>query len=90
MVNSADLEVVNIRIIKDERSPMVTGVVRNNTSHEVNSAEVSYYLSNNAGSLLGTDTAAVSNVEPHGSAVFRVPLKIAGAQYVIVREVRRN
>jgi hypothetical protein len=39
-----DLEVVNIRIARDARPPVVTGTVRNNTNQKVDSAEVSYYL----------------------------------------------
>jgi hypothetical protein len=40
--------------------------------------------------LVGTDTTDVSNVEPHGSVTFRMPLKIAKAAYVIVRDVHLN
>jgi len=90
IVASADLEVVNIRIAKDAKPPAVTGVVRNNTNQKVDSAEVSYYLADVEGSLLGTDTTDVSNVEPHGSVSFRMPLKIDKAAYVIVRDVHLN
>lgn len=83
----ADLEVVNIRIARDAHPPAVTGLVRNNTNQKVDSAEVSYYLADTEGSLLGTDTTEVSNVAPHGSVNFRMPLKIAKAEYVIVRDV---
>jgi hypothetical protein len=86
----ADLEVVNIRIAKDAHAPVVTGVVRNNTNEKVDSAEVSYYLADTAGSLVGTDATDVANVEPHGSVTFRMPLKIAKAEYVIVRDVHAN
>jgi hypothetical protein len=87
---SSDLEVVNIRIARDARPPSVTGVVRNNTSQRVESAEVSYYLSDAAGSLLGTDSTDVANLAPHGSVSFRMPLKVAKAEYVLVRDVHPN
>ena len=87
---SADLEVVNIRISKDARPPMVSGLVRNNTGQKVDSAEVSYYLADTQGSLVGTDTADVANVGPHASVAFRMALKVANAQYVIVRDVHPN
>ncbi len=87
---SSDLEVVNIKIARDAHPPVVTGVVRNNTGEKVDSAEVSYYLADNEGSLVGTDTTDVSNVQPHGSVSFRMPLKVAKAEYVIVRDVHPN
>jgi hypothetical protein len=86
----ADLEVVNIRIAKDAHPPVVTGILRNNTNAKVDSAQVSYYLADTGGSLVGTDTIDVQNVQPHSSVTFHVPLKTASAQYVIVREVRTN
>lgn len=86
----ADLEVVNIRIAKDAHPPVVTGVVRNNTNQKVDSAEVSYYLADTDGSLVGTDATEVANVEPHGSVAFRTTLKVAKAEFVIVRDVHLN
>jgi len=87
---TSDLEVVNIRIARDAHAAAVTGVVRNNTNQKVDSAEVSYYLADTEGSLLGTDTTDVANVEAHGSVAFRMPLKIAKAEYVLVRDVHPN
>ncbi|MGO4883281.1 MAG: FxLYD domain-containing protein [Bryobacteraceae bacterium] len=87
VLSRTDLEVVNIRITKDARQPVVTGTVRNNTDQKVDSAEVSYYLADTEGSLVGTDTTDVANVSAHGSVTFRMPLKVANAQYVIVRDV---
>jgi len=87
---STDLEVVNIRIARDANPPVVTGIVRNKTNRKVDSAEVSYYLADNAGSLVGTDTTEVANVAPHGSVAFRMPLKIAKAEYVFVRDAHPN
>ncbi len=86
----ADLEVVNIRIAKDAHPPVITGTVRNNTNAKVDSAQVSFYLADTGGSLVGTDTIDVQNVQPHGSVTFHGPLKTATAQYVIVREVHPN
>jgi hypothetical protein len=87
---STDLEVVNIRIARDAHPPVVTGIVRNKTNRKVDSAEVSYYLADAAGSLVGTDTTQVADVEPHGSVAFRMPLKIATAEYVFVRDAHPN
>jgi len=87
---STDLDVVNLRIARDAHPPAVTGVVRNKTNRKVASAEVSYYLADTAGSLVGTDKTEVANVEPHGSVAFRMPLKIAKAEYVFVRDVHAN
>ena len=84
------LDVVNLRIARDAHPPVVTGTVRNKTGRKINSAEVSYYFADTAGSLVGTDTTQVANVEPHGSVGFRMPLKIAKAEYVFVRDVHPN
>ena len=87
---STDLEVVNIRIARDAHPPVVTGMVRNKTNRKVDSAEVSYYLADTKGSLVGTDRTDVANMEPHGSVTFRMALKIPNAQYVFVRDVHPN
>jgi hypothetical protein len=89
-LNPADLEVVNIHIVRDAHAPTVTGVVRNNTGQKVESAEVSYYLADEDGSLLGTESIDVENVAPHGSVTFHLPLKQTKAEYVIVRDVHVN
>lgn len=90
VLSSADLEVVNIKISRDAHPPVVTGIVRNNTGEKVDSAEVSYYLADTEGSLVGTDSTDVANVQAHGSVAFRMPLKVAKAEYVIVRDVHPN
>ena len=87
---STELEVVNLRISRDAHPPVVTGTVRNKTGRKIDSAEVSYYLSDTAGSLVGTDKTQVANVEPHGSVGFRMPLKITNAEYVFVRDAHPN
>jgi hypothetical protein len=86
----ADLEVVNIHIVRDAHAPTVAGVVRNNTNQKIDSAEVSYYLADEDGSLLGTEIVDVENVAPHGSITFHLPLKQTSAEYVIVRDVHAN
>ena len=83
---TTDLEVVNIRIARNTHPPVVTGTVRNKTDRNIVSAEVSYYLANTKGNLVGTDTTDVANVGPHGSVKFRMALKIADAEYVFVRD----
>jgi hypothetical protein len=83
---STELEVVDVRISRDARPPVVTGTVRNRTGQKIDSAEVSYYLADAAGSMVGTDTTEVVNLEPYGSVAFRAPLKVARAVYVIVRD----
>lgn len=83
----SDLEVVNIHIVRTAHPATVTGELRNNTSRKVNSAEVSYYLADEGGSLLGTETLDVDNLAPHGSTTFHLPLKQPNAEYVIVRTV---
>ena len=89
-LSPADLEVVDIRIAKDIDPPVVTGVVRNNTSRKIDSAEVTYYLADNNGSVIATQTTSVPDVGPHDSVSFKAPLKVAKAGYVLMRDVRAN
>ncbi len=86
----AGLEVVNIRILKDVVPPVVTGMVRNNTNRDVPSAEVTYYLADERGSLIGSESTSVRKIGPHASVAFRVPLKMKKAEYALVRDVRPN
>lgn len=85
-----DVEVVEIRIARGSRPPLVTGIVRNNTDRKVDSAEVRYYLADRDGSLLGVESADVAGLKPHASTPFRTELKADKAEYVLVRDVRVN
>jgi hypothetical protein len=89
-LSRTDLEVINIHISKDENPPVVTGIIRNNTNQKVDSAVVSFYLADERGSLMGTETTQVQDVGPHNIVTFRAPLKIMNAEYVLVREVHPN
>jgi hypothetical protein len=85
-----DLEVINIRIARNVTPPAVTGIVRNNTDDKVDSAEVTYYLADDQGSLLATESADVRNLGAHDSTSFSAPLKTVNAEFVLVRDVRPN
>jgi hypothetical protein len=84
------LEVTNLRIARDVQPPVVTGEVRNNTDHAVHSAEITYLLADNNGSVLATESTHVQDVGPHGVVTFQAPLKSSHADYVVVRDVRAN
>jgi hypothetical protein len=87
---SSDLDVMDLRIARDSHPPSVTGLVRNNTGQTVASAQVTYYLADDAGSLVASDTTDVRDILPHASVAFRRALKSANAQYVLVRDVHPN
>jgi hypothetical protein len=87
-LNRPDLEVLNIQFIQAPGKPVVSGIVRNNTDRIVDSAEVSYYLSDSRGSLIGSETTTVRNIEAHASVPFRATVMSPNAAYVLVREVR--
>jgi hypothetical protein len=84
------LEVSNLHIARDVHPPVVTGEFRNNTDHPVHSAEITYFVADNNGSVLATESAQVLEVGPHRVVTFRAPLKSSQADYVLVREVRAN
>lgn len=86
----ADLEVVSIRIAREANAPVVTGTIRNNTNHKVDSAGITYYLTDKGGAMLSTDTIDVPNVPAHSSVAFSAPLGKANAEYVLVRDVHPN
>jgi hypothetical protein len=85
-----DLEVLNIRIVKDVKPRVVTGVVRNNTGKSFKSAQIIYLLADENGSLIGTEVARVANLGPHDSVTFRARLQAERADAVEVREIRAN
>ena len=89
-LHQADLEVLKISIVKDVKPPLIIGVVRNNTGKRVESARISYLLSDEKGSQIGIEVTRVANLGPHDSVTFRTPLQAAQADAVQVREVRAN
>jgi len=65
----------------------VIGVARNNSDHEVASADVVCELENRRGSRLGAVTAHVSELAPHSTKRFQVEIAQATATIAIVREI---
>ena len=84
------LEVSNLRIVRGVEPPVVTGEFRNNTGRSVHSAEITYLLADNNGSVLATESTQVQEVGPHRMVTFRAPLKLSQADYVVMRDVREN
>lgn len=89
-LKAGGLEVVQIRIAREVTPPVVIGLVRNNTNRKIASAAITYYLADSNGSQMGSETTTVQNIEPHAGVSFRVPLKLANAELVFVRDVHPN
>ncbi len=84
------MEVSNLRIARDVKPPIITGEFRNNTDHPIHSAEITYFIADNNGSVLATESTEVLEVGPHRVVTFRAPLKLSQAGYVLVRDVHAN
>lgn len=80
------LEVVEVHIERTGGVRMV-GTVKNLTSREVDSAEISCDLTDNSGTQLGSVSAAVDKVPASGTKRFELTLKQPAAAFVLVREI---
>jgi hypothetical protein len=85
-----EMEVSNLRIARDVKPPIITGEFRNNSDHLIHSAEITYFIADNNGSLLATESTEVLEVGPHRVVTFSAPLKLSQAGYVQVRDVHAN
>lgn len=87
---AASLEIVNLRIVQEAGHPVIVGVVRNNTPENISSANISYYLSDEQGGLIGSENTTVQDIGARSSVAFRARVAMPNAAYVLVREVRLN
>jgi len=81
-----DVDVVEVRI-EHGTPPSLTGIMKNNTDHEIRVAEAVFDLTDVGGSQLGGVSAKVQNLKAGSSATFRFPIQQNEAAFALVREV---
>lgn len=78
-----DVQVLEIRV---DGSKLV-GVVKNTTKNEIG-AELAVYLTNVAGSQVGTVSGIVERIPPSGTKDFQFPIKQRDAAFALVRDIK--
>jgi hypothetical protein len=68
-------------------APSLSGKLRNNTDNLVRVADVVFDITDQEGSQVGGISVRVENIEPKGTATFRVALPQKSARSALVREV---
>ena len=84
---NTDLQVVEVSVEKGGSSE-VTGVLKNQTQRSFASAELTFDLTDDAGSQLGGVSTRVGAIGPGATVPFRFPVAQKGVAFVLVREVR--
>ncbi|MBZ5620630.1 MAG: FxLYD domain-containing protein [Acidobacteriia bacterium] len=82
-----DVDVMEVHIDRSGAAAL-TGTVRNNTNHEIRTAEIVFDLTDSSGSQLGGVSQRLENLVPQKSLNFRLPIDQQDARFVLVREVR--
>jgi hypothetical protein len=83
---SKDVDVVEAAV-SHAAEPSLTGKLRNNTDNLVRVADVVFDITDQEGSQVGGISVRVENIEPRGTATFRVALPQKTARSALVREV---
>jgi hypothetical protein len=81
-----DLEVEDVHV-EHGAAVKLSGVVKNNTDHAIENAELVFDLTNDAGSRLGAVSTTIARVDAHSSTNFSFPVPQQDAAFALVREV---
>lgn len=80
-----DLDVEDVHV--EHGSPTrVAGLVKNNTDHVIESAQMVFDLADGRWSRLGAVSTQVEKLGPHSTTPFRFAVEQATAEHVLVRE----
>jgi hypothetical protein len=82
-----DLDVMEVHV-DHTKGTAVTGTVMNNTTHEIQSAEIVFDLTDSTGSQLGGVSQRIEHLAPQIRQAFRLPVEQSTAMYALVREVK--
>lgn len=85
---NTDLQVVEVTVDKSVTPHVLTGKLKNNTARYYSSAELSFDLTDEAGSAIGGALVKVPKIEPHSSTPFRHAIPQRNAAFVLVRDAR--
>ena len=83
-----ELAVVEIEFNQTKEPKEITGTLHNLTGRLFAKCEVSFNVTTPTGAHLGAVATTVSDVAPHASVRFRIPVAYANAALAMVRELR--
>jgi hypothetical protein len=81
-----EVQVIEIRV---DGSRLI-GVLKNNTAHEIVSAQLVIDLTSSVGTQVGAVDGVVEKIPPSGNKDFQIPITQRGAAFALVREVRAH
>jgi hypothetical protein len=82
-----DVDVMEVHV-DHSKGTVLTGTVMNNTTHQIESAEIVFDLTDSTGSQLGGVSQRLENLSPKIRQNFRLPIEQSTAISVVVREVK--
>lgn len=82
-----DVDVMEVRIDRGAGTSLM-GTVKNNTAHEIRTADIVFDLTDSSGSQLGGVRQRLENLAPLTRVNFRLPIEQNNASYALVREVK--
>lgn len=85
-----DLAVEEIEFNRLGEPKEITGTVRNLTSRQIATCDISFDVTTKQGTQLGGVSTTVHDLAPNGTARFRIPVPEEDAGFVMVRELRTN
>jgi hypothetical protein len=87
---STDLQVVEVGVDRTSVPHHVTGIIRNNTSMRFSGAELTFDLTDEKGSRVGSAVALVDDIQPLSTVRFGAEIPQRNVTYVLVREVKSS
>ncbi len=84
--NNADVELSTVSV--DRNRSVVTGMIRNRTSHMLQSVEVTFILTDKTGSQKGVIALKLTGLPVNESRPFAVPFTDKQVAYAMVREIQ--
>jgi hypothetical protein len=82
-----DVDVMEVHIDSTGGTALM-GTVKNNTAHEIRTADIVFDLTDSAGSQLGGVSQRLENLAPQTRVNFRLPIEQNNAKFALVREVK--
>ena len=82
-----DVDIMEVHIDRTSGTAL-TGTVKNNTAHQIETADIVFDLTDSAGSQLGGVKQRLENLAPQTRTNFRLPIEQNTARFALVREVK--
>lgn len=87
---SNDLQVMEVGVDRTSLPHHITGLLRNNSGMRLGSAELSFDLTDEKGSTLGSAVAIVEDIPPLSTVRFGTAIPQRHVAYVLVREMHSS